>query len=78
MGTHSSIVAWKIPWTKEPGGLQSRGHKEVDLTEATEHSTAHRYEEMEGLGPGSQFLKTSNYLKTCPTRFSGAECLSPH
>ena len=23
--THSSIVAWKIPWTEEPGGLQSRG-----------------------------------------------------
>ena len=23
--THSSILAWKIPWTEEPGGLQSRG-----------------------------------------------------
>ena len=23
MGTHSSILAWKIPWTEEPGGLQS-------------------------------------------------------
>ena len=23
MATHSSIVAWKIPWTEEPGGLQS-------------------------------------------------------
>ena len=23
MATHSSIVAWRIPWTKEPGGLQS-------------------------------------------------------
>ena len=23
MATHSSILAWKIPWTKEPGGLQS-------------------------------------------------------
>ena len=23
MATHSSVVAWKIPWTKEPGGLQS-------------------------------------------------------
>ena len=25
MGTHSSILAWKIPWTEEPGGLQSMG-----------------------------------------------------
>ena len=25
MGTHSSIVSWKIPWTEEPGGLQSLG-----------------------------------------------------
>ena len=25
MATHSSILAWKIPWTEEPGGLQSMG-----------------------------------------------------
>ena len=25
METHSSILAWKIPWTEEPGGLQSMG-----------------------------------------------------
>ena len=25
MSTHSSILAWKIPWTEEPGGLQSTG-----------------------------------------------------
>ena len=30
MVTHSSILAWKIPWTEEPGGLQSMGHKESD------------------------------------------------
>ena len=28
-----SILAWRIPWTKEPGWLQSRGHKESDTTE---------------------------------------------
>ena len=28
MATHSSILAWRIPWTAEPGGLQSKGHKE--------------------------------------------------
>ena len=35
MTTHSSILAWKIPWTEEPGGLQSMGDKESDMTEAT-------------------------------------------
>ena len=35
VATHSSILAWRIPWTVEPGGLQSMGHKESDLTEAT-------------------------------------------
>ena len=28
MATHSSTLAWKIPWTEEPGGLQSMGRKE--------------------------------------------------
>ena len=35
MATHSSVLAWKIPWTEEPGGLQSMGHKESDTAEAT-------------------------------------------
>ena len=30
MATHSSIFDWRIPWSEEPGGLQSRGHKESD------------------------------------------------
>ena len=29
MATHPSILAWKIPWTKEPGGLQSTGSQRV-------------------------------------------------
>ena len=33
MATHSSILAWKIPWTEEPGRLQSMGHKESDMIE---------------------------------------------
>ena len=33
MATHSSILAWKISWTEEPGGLQSMGHKELGTTE---------------------------------------------
>ena len=33
MATHSSFPAWRIPWTEEPGGLQSMGHKELDRIE---------------------------------------------
>ena len=33
MTTHSSISAYRIPWTEKPGRLQSMGHKEVDMTE---------------------------------------------
>ena len=32
MATHSSILAWKIPWTEMPGGLQSLGSQESDTT----------------------------------------------
>ena len=32
MTTHSSILAWRIPWTEEPGGLQSMGSQESDMT----------------------------------------------
>ena len=35
MATHSSVLAWKIPWTEEPGGLQSRGSQKLDTTETT-------------------------------------------
>ena len=33
MATHSSTLAWKIPWTEEPDGLQSIGLPESDTTE---------------------------------------------
>ena len=33
MATHSSILAWRMPWTEEPVGLQSMGHKEIHTTE---------------------------------------------
>ena len=32
MATHSSILAWRIPWTEEPGRLQSMGSQESDTT----------------------------------------------
>ena len=32
MATHSSILAWSIPWTEEPDRLQSMGSRELDMT----------------------------------------------
>ena len=37
MTTHSSILAWKIPWTEDPDGLQSMGLQRVEHDGATEH-----------------------------------------
>ena len=33
MATHSSILAWRIPWTEDPGGYSPWGRKESDMTE---------------------------------------------
>ena len=44
--THSSILAWRIPWTEKPGGLRPRGHRELDVTEVTEHTHTHSLNEM--------------------------------
>ena len=40
MATHSSILAWRIPWTEKPGGLESTGvTKESDMTEHKHNSS---------------------------------------
>ena len=39
MATHSSILAWRIPWTEEPGGLQSMGLQRVGHDRATNTHT---------------------------------------
>ena len=39
MATHSSILAWRIPWTEEPGGLQSMGSQnQTQLSTSTKHN----------------------------------------
>ena len=44
MATHSSIHAWKIPWTEEPGGLYSPwGRKESDTTEQPHFTSLQPY-----------------------------------
>ena len=37
MATHSSILAWRIPWTEEPGGLQSMGSQKSWTWPSDEH-----------------------------------------
>ena len=51
MATHSSTLAWKIPWTEEPGGLQSMGLQVVGHDWATSHILSQ-----------SDFLRLSTYL----------------
>ena len=36
-GTHSSILAWRIPWTEKPGGLQPMGSHELNMAERLNH-----------------------------------------
>ena len=46
IATHCSSLAWRIPWTEEPGGLQSYSpwrRKESDTTKATQHCTVYIY-----------------------------------
>ena len=43
MATHSSVLAWRIPRTEEPGGLQSMGHRESDMTEQLTHTHTHTH-----------------------------------
>ena len=42
MATHSNILAWRIPWTEEPGGLQSLGLKRVGHDQACMHTPSQK------------------------------------
>ena len=70
MATHSSILAWRIPWTEEPGRLQSLGLRESDMTEqlsthshslSGNHLPAHR--PLQKPRPDSKQLKLGSVLK---------------
>ena len=43
MATHSSTLAWRIPWTEEPGGLQSMGSQRVRHAEVIKLPPAAKY-----------------------------------
>ena len=56
MATHSSILAWRIPWTEEPGGLQSMGSQRIghDWSTNSFHAV-----QGEGYGMSINFVKLS-------------------
>ena len=64
MATHSSILAWKTPWTEEPGGPQSMGSQRVGHDLATEH----KHDVFNNLDPMWDFLNLS-FLFTFPLLF---------
>ena len=43
VATRSSILAWRISWTEEPGGLQSRGSPRVEHNRAAEHAYSFQF-----------------------------------
>ena len=59
MAIHASILAWKIPWTEEPGGLESMGLQESDTTQRLNHQPQSR-----------GFVPQRNYLHYNEHRFS--------
>ena len=46
MAAHSSVLAWRIPWTEELGGLSSRARKELDMTEWLTYTHTHTHTQM--------------------------------
>ena len=65
MATHSSILAWRIPWIEEPGGLQSM---RLDMIEVTEHAHTFYF--------GVQFVPAQS-LQSCPTLCDPIDCSLP-
>ena len=57
MATHSSILAWRIPWSEEPGRVQSMGSQESDMTEQLIHTHTHTHTRYLWTFPGGSAVK---------------------
>ena len=55
MATHSSVLAWRIPGTGEPGGLHLWGRTESDTTEATLQQQQQQQQQQQGLASATVF-----------------------
>ena len=64
MTAHSSILAWRIPWTEESGGLQSMGSQRVGRDLATEHVWVHTHTETHCTWEGHGLLIKSLISRT--------------
>ena len=60
MAIHSSILAWKIPWTEDPGGLQSMGSQRVDTTRLFESENESHLVVSSSLRPCGLYSKQSS------------------
>ena len=65
MATHSSIVDWRIPWTRSLASYSPRSNKELHRTEATEHVYTHKYTLTQRWKTGNpqEKLSTQIYLR---------------
>ena len=61
MANHSTILAWRVPWTKEPGG--SMGRKESDMTEGVTHTHTHTHTQYNSwhTGAGTEWTGKKSY-----------------
>jgi len=69
MATHSGILAWKIPWTEELGGLQSMGLQRVRYDRATSLSLLC----IKYINSKELLHKTGNYIQYLIITYSGKE-----
>ena len=65
MATHSSIPAWRIPWTEEPGGLQSMGLQGVGLTRIQTIGVSNSFKNVSKNIISNYSLKNIYYIPTC-------------
>ena len=76
---NSSILAWKIPWTEEPGGLQSMGLPRVEHNWATEHALTHKTLWIPTVDSNEKHISTNNSRwKKTPRMPQGSAEPLPH
>ena len=69
MATHSSILAWRIPWTEEPRGLQSMGSQRIPQDRATNTFTVFTTSATWGPCLAHAAATTAKSLQSCPTLY---------
>ena len=66
MATHSSILAWRIPWTREPGGLQSMGSPRMGHGRATKQQQQWQRYPLSYWNTGTTAAADAKSLQSCP------------